>query len=738
MLRGEGESKAGARAGVSWLALATALAAAVALWLAGVSLAVAASPRYDLDGSWSITETSCAGRTAADGTLVVQDWSSASGSFSGTDTRGSKSTRVSGGESGDQMTLVAPGSGSNRRLTGDVVAGRSSLTVRLPLDCPSGGSGQLVLLNPNPASLATTNASTGTGKLAQAQVEGKWQVTVTVSNYHGGKPTGPRAVRNAVGHSATGILWLQEKCPGGGSCTLVIWGQAGPGDDGTGLADVEDSTNLTVPSPLEPLTKTGATFSETFGIGGYGGPSSCYPTGHPAPAESLSLRVVSAQSKSSAVSATGLIGTETEIEGWSCNGSTFVSWDTATVAIVAHPVGYKAPLPAAPLTVSSLAASLNPPGVAFESPGLIAVNLLIAAGLIVFITFPSAIFNHTLQANYEEIREFWERRVRWLRRVRERADPTRNRRRELMVFAAVLAVGAILNALLNPKFGLNGTTAVSYVATVATMAFGITCPGLVAHTYRRTRRRDQAWRMVALPVGLLLAGLCVLISRLTGFEPGYFYGLVCGVVFGNRLAVREEGHIATLAALTTMVLALLAWLGWSLIHQAASQPGAAGILIFFDDFLASVFVGGVVGCVVSLLPLRFLQGGTVAAWHRGAWVSVFLLAVFALIQVLLHPQKGAVHPSTAPVVTAAILFLGFGGASIAFNRYFAWSKRPTRLPAARSDAPGGAAGPSGASPSDRALAGSPPPVGTRDAEIALDPTGPKAMEQLPGPEGGSR
>jgi hypothetical protein len=570
--------------------------------------------------------------------------------------------------------------------------------------------------------LAASKASPSSGgRLAQAQVEGKWQVTVTVTGYHGGKPTGLGASRNAIGHSASGVLWLQEKCSAAGSCTLVIWGPGGPGDEGTGLTDVEDSTNFTVPSSVEPLTKSGATFSEIFGIGGYGGRASCYPHGHPAPSESLSLRVDSAQSKPGAESATGLVGTETETEGWSCNGSTFLGWDTTTVSIVAHPVGYKAPLPAAPLTVSNLAASLNPPGVAFKSPGLVAINLLIAAGLIVFITFPSAVFNHTLQANYEEIRQFWERRVRWLQRVRERADPTRSRRRELAVFAAVLVVGAVLNALLNPKFGLNSTTAVSYVATVVTMAFGIACPALVAHTYRRTRGRDRAWRMVALPVGLLLAGLCVLISRLTGFEPGYFYGLVCGVVFGNRLAVREEGHIATLAALNTMVLAILAWLGWSLVHQAASQTGAAAILVFVDDFLASVFVGGLVGCVVSLLPLRFLQGGTVAAWHRGAWASVFLIAVFALIQVLLHPQKGAVHPSTAPVVTAVILFLGFGGASIAFNRYFAWSKRPTRLPAASaSDAPG-----------ERTRAVSPQPDESRAGGALPDATGPTVLGQSP-------
>ena len=134
------------------------------------------------------------------------------------------------------------------------------------------------------------------------------------------------------------------------------------------------------------------------------------------------------------------------------------------------------------------------------------------------------------------------------------------------------------------------------------------------------------------------------------------------------------------SSLTTMLLAILAWLGWTVIHQAAVTPGAAAPVVFIDEFLASVFVGGLVGSGVGLLPLRFLTGGTLVAWRRGVWVAVFGLATFLPVQVLLRPTQWAVDPSTAPVVTALILFVGFGGASLAFSRYFSWSNRPARLP----------------------------------------------------------
>ena len=116
------------------------------------------------------------------------------------------------------------------------------------------------------------------------------------------------------------------------------------------------------------------------------------------------------------------------------------------------------------------------------------------------------------------------------------------------------------------------------------------------------------------------------------------------------------------------MLAVAAWIGWSIVHPHAGS-GAAWPVILLDDFLAAVFLGGLVGSVIGLLAPRRLG-------------VIFAIAVFGLVQVLLHPEEGAVHPSQAPLVTAVLLFLGFGGGSVAFNRYFAWRGRPTRLVAA--------------------------------------------------------
>ncbi len=340
---------------------------------------------------------------------------------------------------------------------------------------------------------------------------------------------------------------------------------------------------------------------------------------------------------------------------------------------------YAVPIVATPrLTVSSLASSLNTPWRAFRSPQLAAANLAITIPLVLLVTFPSSLFNHTLQENYEEIRELSERRLRWLRRVRERYSKSEERRFATILFVGTLAIGALLDALLSPNFGLNGTSVVSYLATGLAIMVSLSVVPLVDYLYRRRRGLDRSWHFHAIPMGLAVAAICVLVSRLSDFQPGYFYGLVCGIVFATQLRRNQQGHVAALGALVYLGLGVVAWFLWAVIRGPAQFPGAAPPLILLDDVLASVFVGGVVGNVLALLPLRFTPGGTVSSWHKGAWAACFGIALFAVIQVFLHPEPGAVHVGNSPLVTVIVLFVVFGLGSVGLHRYFLWEARPTR------------------------------------------------------------
>jgi hypothetical protein len=517
--------------------------------------------------------------------------------------------------------------------------------------------------------------------LIDARLQGPWNLEVTVASITGPQQTYDRP----VGHKATDQIWFDSTCPAPGSCSVLIWGPTGP-DPSQAAYYIYYGTKSGFQGtggPM-PLLQSGATYSVAIPIGGYGGITCAPPQGTPPPAQSLTLQVVDAKQSGTGWLATAVTGSETIAAGWGCNGTQATGWVSEDLSIIGHPVGYVASAGATSpsvVTVSSLAAALNNPQQAFRTPGLVVVNLVVTALVILFVTFPSALFNHTLSENNAEVTGTLRRLetvVGLARRGRTLTGSVlAGRRREAAVFVGVLAIGSLINGLLDPRFGLNGTSAISYAATASTLVFGVLTSGLVTLAYRRARKEKTDWYLQALPLGLMVAAACVLISRLTDFQPGYFYGLVCGVAFATHLAKREEGHTAAARALVTMALAVVAWLAWSLVKPVAG-PGASWPLVLLLDFFASVFVGGMVGNVVALLPLRSLLGGTLFAWHRGVWAVVFAIAVFGLVQVLLHPEQGAVHPSQAPLVTAIILFVGFGGSSLAFNRYFTWQGRPTR------------------------------------------------------------
>jgi len=151
--------------------------------------------------------------------------------------------------------------------------------------------------------------------------------------------------------------------------------------------------------------------------------------------------------------------------------------------------------------------------------------------------------------------------------------------------------------------------------------------------------------------------------------------VIAGIAFGGTLARDEAGHNVAFGTLVSLIVAVVAWFAWVPVHGAAAQPGAGFLSVVGADLLASLFIGGLVGSVIGLLPLSFLPGGTLLAWSRAAWAGIFGLAVFGLLEVELRPQSTAAHPGKAPIVTAIVLFVLFGGASVGLRVYFNARKR---------------------------------------------------------------
>lgn len=395
---------------------------------------------------------------------------------------------------------------------------------------------------------------------------------------------------------------------------------------------------------------------------------------------------------------------------------------TALYAGVSPPTGVLA-LPSRDVTPAPIATSLGTPGEVFHDLPHDVANAAIAVGAILFITFPANIFNQTFSTNYDEILVIiggWRRRARRFLHLKEptpkpEPEPTAAStaasaadaatspadasaptepapiptpgKATAWWFGAVLVMGAILGGLLNPHFGLNGTTVANFVSTLLAFAFGAVVSWFVAHRFRRWHHYGTVTYLKALPLGLGIAALCVLISRVSNFQPGYLYGVIVGVAFAETIADRHNAHLTAISTITTLSVAVLAWLIWIPVNHLSLEHLTNLPLSVLDDLLGSIFVGGIVGTVVGLIPLVTMPGHTLIQWRKDAWAAVMFLAMFLLIAVELRPASGPSHSGGAPWVTVLVLFVFFGGGTFAMREYFARRTPQPALAVAASAAP---------------------------------------------------
>lgn len=336
--------------------------------------------------------------------------------------------------------------------------------------------------------------------------------------------------------------------------------------------------------------------------------------------------------------------------------------------LIGDPHASVAPTPGPAASVAEgpapIATSMPTPRQVFADPLAIVVTAVVAIVGLAFITFPANVFNKTFEEHYEDIVGI---RNRWMRRSRRQpGDRPRSEASRRIAFGAVVVAGAFLGGLLNPQAGFNTQTLAAVIAAALVVLASARIAVVVSRLYRRARHREAANHLQALPLGLLVAALCVVISRLSDFQPGYLYGVVAGVVFTTKLLEHEEGQVVAIEHGTVMVAGIACWLLWLPVNSWATAHPTVFPLALLDDFLASMFAAALVGNVVAMLPLTHFPGRAVTRWHRGAWGAIFGIALFALLLVLVHPNGGN-HPGAVAWMTAGVLFIGFGGGSLVFK-----------------------------------------------------------------------
>lgn len=291
-------------------------------------------------------------------------------------------------------------------------------------------------------------------------------------------------------------------------------------------------------------------------------------------------------------------------------------------------------------------------------------GLVVAALALLLIPFPSQLFNSTLEANYDEVRGWfgWLRRPKALARVRGLWSSPPG-------IALFLALSSLLYALLNPTFGLHAASMAEVVGmgigiAVTTAVFAV--PQILAH-----RRLGDPWRVQVLPGTIVVGVACVLVSRLTSFEPGYLYGLLLGLTFGRTLSRDDEGRLNAIGAVVMVVVAVIAWFALELVGSPSDVVGLA-----LETALGATMVAGLESAAIGLVPLRFQPGAPVYAWNRMAWAGMFAISMFTFVLLLVNPNSDYLADSSrTPLFTIIGLLVLFAGVSIGFWAYFRF-RRP--------------------------------------------------------------
>jgi hypothetical protein len=329
----------------------------------------------------------------------------------------------------------------------------------------------------------------------------------------------------------------------------------------------------------------------------------------------------------------------------------------------------RGPCPGCPPNRSLVVGSVEDVRQVSTSGTVLLTNVLLAAGLLVLIPFPSELFDSTLKAHPDEVR-------RWFRFI-----PLRHGRRRLsawigsrwVAFPLFTLAAAALYSLLDPGLGLTSPSLALYLGLVVALVvvtLGFNLPGLLHLRFVH----GEMPRLRVLPWTLPIAAACVLVSRLADVHPGYVYGLLAGYTFEGEFSKRAEGRAAAFSTAVLFVLSIIAWLAWTPVKAAAEQPGAGFGVLVLDAMLAMIFVVGLETMAFGLVPLRFLDGEKIVSWSRLVWALLFAAGVFGLLHVLLNPSSGYLATARGGVVTLILLFAAFGTASFAMWAYFRYRR----------------------------------------------------------------
>ncbi len=320
--------------------------------------------------------------------------------------------------------------------------------------------------------------------------------------------------------------------------------------------------------------------------------------------------------------------------------------------------------------------SLRPPmAIPFSSPAYALSVFLVAAGFLLLLALPAELLQSTVRENHDRIAPVLNRLRRLLPARAAQAAAVRSRSRRVLGPLVIVLVTAAVSAFADPSAGIDARS-LRLVLALALVMLVVNGLGILAGGLLAARVHRAATVVAPRPFTLLLVVATVLLSRVAEIQPGLLFGLVLGVEFGTRLRRRHLARITVVTSVTLLGLGLASWFAFGMLAPAwQAHPDVANQLA--GEVLTGITVETLAGLAIALLPLTFLDGGSVFSVSRVAWAALYAVALAAFAAVIIPlPSSWVEVPSL--LSPWAIGFAAFSAISMATWAYFRFTGPRTR------------------------------------------------------------
>ncbi len=299
-------------------------------------------------------------------------------------------------------------------------------------------------------------------------------------------------------------------------------------------------------------------------------------------------------------------------------------------------------------------------------------NLILTGVMLLLIFLTSEIFNQTIRDNQDDIEDWvrdkfgpvvgvWE----GMQSVMHSATANSQHLLNFFWLGIVLIVSVFIEGFLNPGFPTSAGSLLIFLSlfvSVGIMTY--LTEGLEALLSRKVWNQNAAVRVF--PLAIVIAGICVFFSRLGGVAPGVLYGFVGTAVFLTPPTMTDD-QVGKNIYFPQLFLLALCVVSWLFVDEFRSA-NPSHFDIFMEGVLIGIFIGGLEGIFINMIPIAYLDGQKIMKWNRLAWFTLAGVVTYLFWLILLNDERayfGSIQQTT-PAVALIVCGLCFGLTSLAW------------------------------------------------------------------------